>query len=350
MPLRQPCLWLIFTAALLAPMPARAADLPPSAALGGISGHPQLLSLDCEARSAADWAAFFGTAVDELTFFDALPKTDNPNTGFVGNVSDAPGNLPPRGYGVYPPPVAALLTSSGMAAAARAGMTETELQSEIAAGRPVIVWYIYGFRTAPVYTYTANDGAAYIAASFEHTGIVIGYDPASYTVVDAFTGLPHWVNRTQFLNSWAVLGNLAITAAGPIPPAPPAPAAPAATGGQTTYYTVQRGDSLSIIARTLRVAWTDLAAWNNLFPPYTIFPGQQLIVSGASSPSLAQPLTVTAAPSAPIAQTTYTVQHGDTLFRIAVRYGLDWRNLAAWNGISWPYLIYPGQVLSLAPR
>lgn len=44
---------------------------------------------------------------------------------------------------------------------------------------------------------------------------------------------------------------------------------------------------------------------------------------------------------------THVVQRGDTLYGIAWQYGLDWRNLARWNGLESPYTIYPGQRLSL---
>lgn len=43
----------------------------------------------------------------------------------------------------------------------------------------------------------------------------------------------------------------------------------------------------------------------------------------------------------------YRVQRGDTLYSIAFAYGLDYRDVAAWNGISPPYRIYPGQRLRL---
>ncbi|HSN20331.1 MAG TPA: peptidoglycan DD-metalloendopeptidase family protein [Usitatibacter sp.] len=46
---------------------------------------------------------------------------------------------------------------------------------------------------------------------------------------------------------------------------------------------------------------------------------------------------------------THTVQRGDTLVSIALQYGLDYRELAAWNGITNPAQIRVGQVLVLAP-
>jgi lipoprotein NlpD len=45
----------------------------------------------------------------------------------------------------------------------------------------------------------------------------------------------------------------------------------------------------------------------------------------------------------------YTVRPNDTLYSIAWRYGLDWQNLARWNGISAPYTIRPGQRLRMNP-
>ncbi|MGE5170420.1 MAG: peptidoglycan DD-metalloendopeptidase family protein [Rudaea sp.] len=46
---------------------------------------------------------------------------------------------------------------------------------------------------------------------------------------------------------------------------------------------------------------------------------------------------------------TYTVKRGDTLHQIALDSGLDYRDLAAWNGIENVNRIVPGQVLRLAP-
>jgi len=45
----------------------------------------------------------------------------------------------------------------------------------------------------------------------------------------------------------------------------------------------------------------------------------------------------------------YVVRSGDTLYSIATRHGLDYRDVARWNGIGRDYRIYPGQVLRLSP-
>ncbi|HKJ16769.1 MAG TPA: peptidoglycan DD-metalloendopeptidase family protein [Xanthomonadales bacterium] len=43
----------------------------------------------------------------------------------------------------------------------------------------------------------------------------------------------------------------------------------------------------------------------------------------------------------------YRVNRGETLYSIAFKYGLDWKDVAGWNGIGTPYTIYPGQELNL---
>lgn len=53
--------------------------------------------------------------------------------------------------------------------------------------------------------------------------------------------------------------------------------------------------------------------------------------------------------SGPVNGDRYTVRRGDTLYSIAFRTQLDYRELAAWNGIGSDYTIYPGQVLRLSP-
>lgn len=54
-----------------------------------------------------------------------------------------------------------------------------------------------------------------------------------------------------------------------------------------------------------------------------------------------------ATPSTPARGGVHVVGRGDTLYSIAFRYGLDWRDLAHWNGVSAPFTIYPGQSLRL---
>ncbi len=53
---------------------------------------------------------------------------------------------------------------------------------------------------------------------------------------------------------------------------------PQVAPSQTSYYTVQRGDTLYSIAWRLGVDHRELAAWNDISPPYTIYSGQRIRV------------------------------------------------------------------------
>jgi lipoprotein NlpD len=51
----------------------------------------------------------------------------------------------------------------------------------------------------------------------------------------------------------------------------------------------------------------------------------------------------------PVPGGSYVVVKSDTLYSIAFRKGVDFRDLAQWNGIAPPYTIWPGQRLTLSP-
>lgn len=46
----------------------------------------------------------------------------------------------------------------------------------------------------------------------------------------------------------------------------------------------------------------------------------------------------------------YVVKKGDSVYKIAKKYGLDWRELAGYNRLGNPDLIYPGERLFIPPR
>ncbi len=181
---------------------------PPSASLENIVGYPQTYSLSCESRSAVDWARFFGVEIDETDFLLRLPLSDDPEVGFVGYYNDFTGQVPPYSYGVHADPVAGLLRDYGLPAVGVKGLSLDDVRSEIAAGRPVIVWVIFGVSSGYGLDYTADDGQTIRVAPYEHTVIVIGYDENSIRVLDGA-----WIYQRSidsFMSSWDVLGNMAV--------------------------------------------------------------------------------------------------------------------------------------------
>lgn len=309
---------------------------PKSAYISGFVGHAQQYSLSCESRSAADWAAYWGVSINETEFLNRLPRSDNPNEGFVGNPNDPWGYIPPSSYGVHAEPVARLLRNYGLDAHAGENMSWEELQNEIAAGRPVIVWVIGSIWAGTPRDYEAEDGETVRVANNQHTMTLIGYDENSVQLADALTGYTVTHSIENFLTSWAVLGNMAVVGSGTQDQQPkPQQEAEQPAGGDA--YTVQAGDTLNKVAARLQLHWVDLAAWNHISYPYTIFPGQQLTLrpdEGSQQPPAAS-------------EETYTVQRGDHLLKIARELDLDWEELAALNELTAPYLLYPGQVLQL---
>ena len=149
-------------------------------------------------------------------------------------------------------------------------------------------------------------------------------------------------------------------------------------GGWT--YTVQGELILEDVANKLGVGTEILIKLNELVYPYAIYSGQILrvpfqppdsllapvihpLISGAGQHLTLLPILQRNAAIAPVTQPVllvaplnqpdetvtrvYTVQRGDFLIALAKRFGLDWRSLAEINDIPFPYVIYPGQVLTL---
>lgn len=179
-----------------------------SVILGNISGQPQSYPLSCESRSAVDWARYFGAQISETDFLNNLPRSDDPNRGFVGNVNDFGGQIPPNSYGVHAEPVAALLREYGVPATAMTSMSADAIRREIDSGHPVIAWVIVG--TIPGYGqyYTTQDGNEVLVARNEHTVIVFGYDPTGVTILDG--GMVYWRSWDVFMASFGALNNMAV--------------------------------------------------------------------------------------------------------------------------------------------
>lgn len=68
-----------------------------------------------------------------------------------------------------------------------------------------------------------------------------------------------------------------------------------------------------------------------------------VVVERSTEPALSR----SSRPAPSGAQREYLVVRGDTLYGIAFRHGVDFRELARWNGIASPYTIFPGQRLRL---
>jgi LysM repeat protein len=164
---------------------------------------------------------------------------------------------------------------------------------------------------------------------------------------------------------------------------------------EVNYHTVQRGETLSIIANIYGIDYKTLAALNNIYSPYTIYPDQRIEIgsSGYRSgeyDSEGIPVSIQPLPRSQVLdykrssprmkyssrrkkssfrknrnqgnyykvrknndfnnqRNYYRVKRGDNLYQIAQHYGKNYRQLAAWNFISPPYQLEVGQRLRLTP-
>ena len=143
-------------------------------------------------------------------------------------------------------------------------------------------------------------------------------------------------------------------------------------------YIVKKGDTLYSIAWRYEKDYRQVAQFNNIQPPYAIFPGQHLHLDAAdkngtttetvrpqvlTEPDTGQ--TIVIEEPVPVADvippviistniatkksSLITVQKNDTLYSIARREGYTHHQLARWNHLRSPYVLKPGQVLRLSP-
>lgn len=125
-----------------------------------------------------------------------------------------------------------------------------------------------------------------------------------------------------------------------------AEAAFAAPSQADSAYVVKPGDTLGAIAARYGVSASAIARANGISNPNRIYIGQRLVIPGASGS--------TGSPAAPKPPTTgpatgvYIVRAGDTLGKIAARYGTSVSNLMRLNGLTNPDRIWVGQRLKVS--
>lgn len=101
----------------------------------------------------------------------------------------------------------------------------------------------------------------------------------------------------------------------------------------TIYYTVEPGNTLWGIAQYFGSSVNDLARFNGITPPYTIYPGQNIRIPN----------------EALVPPRWYVIRPGDSLWNISQRYGVSYTDLINNNNFDDPNTIYPGQLIRLQP-
>ena len=141
------------------------------------------------------------------------------------------------------------------------------------------------------------------------------------------------------MRRWAKLGLVGILLAGILLAATPVHAA--ALNQSSVIHVVGWGETLFSIARHYDTSVEALCAANGITNPAHIYAGQRLVIPSATSANINAP----AVPAT--AGATHVVDPGENLYRIALRYGTTVQALAQLNGITNHHHVVAGQALRI---
>ncbi len=110
----------------------------------------------------------------------------------------------------------------------------------------------------------------------------------------------------------------------------------AGAGGTAMEVVVRSGDTLSEIAEKYGLGYSQVASWNGLARPYRLRVGQKLVLYPPRSPPSGR------------ARIIYTVKRGNTLRAIADVFSVRFRDVMAWNDLTRSTL-QVGQKLEIHP-
>ena len=116
----------------------------------------------------------------------------------------------------------------------------------------------------------------------------------------------------------------------------------------STKHKLKSGESLYLVARKYGITTKDLVAWNNIQDPKKVRAGTILKIHATNKK--------VATKSSPIKSkktnneiytTTHKLKSGESLYRIALAYGISVNDLMAWNNIDNPRIVRAGKVLKI---
>ena len=121
----------------------------------------------------------------------------------------------------------------------------------------------------------------------------------------------------------------------------------------TSAYTVRRNDSLWLIAVKHKTSIGMIQALNNMGKSTRLVPGQKLkipVVTNDPVISEPSPTRVASTPSNNNGEITYIIKQKDTLYEIAMKYNVSYRDIMRWNNIKNHRTIKPGQAIVIMTK
>jgi membrane-bound lytic murein transglycosylase D len=126
-----------------------------------------------------------------------------------------------------------------------------------------------------------------------------------------------------------------------------AEAGPARRSPAATVYRVQRGDTLSSIARRYGTTPAAIASASGISQQGTLGIGQRLTIPGSGGAAAASSRAKAGRPAADSSRVVHTVRRGETLYGIAEQYQVTVDRICALNDIKADATIYPGLRLTI---
>ena len=211
----------IFSASFTTKIPTTTINVP---------SYRQAHMYSCMATAARNALAFKGVSVTESavlsrigydttawsgTWAEGGAVWGDPEAGIVGNVDGKANNIG-WGYGSHWTPVANAINSLGRTAEIKSGWSVTGIAAEIAAGNPVIVWWVNGVWPAYEVNWKTPGGKSIRGVNSMHVQVVKGFtgtvdNPLSFTVTDSGYGYPSQTfDVGTFKAKWSWFGNVAV--------------------------------------------------------------------------------------------------------------------------------------------
>ena len=187
--------------------------LPPLALILDAPLYKQEHSLSCESSAAAMAARFYGLPIGESDVLNALPRHEDPNLGFRGNVDGSYGGV--DDYGTHAEPIRQVLYEMQLKVSHLNGGVD-EIKQHIRAGRLVIAWITYRTQVQIPRQVTLSNDTTVTMVPYEHAVLVVGYNADGLWVHDPYDGTRTWYKEGDFRRSFAYLGNMALVVGPPV--------------------------------------------------------------------------------------------------------------------------------------
>jgi uncharacterized protein YvpB len=171
----------------------------------GVVAYQQQRPLSCEYAAVAIATGALGSWVDEYAIEGVTPLSDNPHTGYRGNIWGAWGNT--TDYGIYADALVPSLAQFGFTGHSFYG-GRADLIASIDQGRPTLVWLgLWGDQSHDEYS---ADGTRYQLTAGMHVMVAYGYDNGGVYLSDPGTGSLRYYDWGTFEGMWNVMDGMAL--------------------------------------------------------------------------------------------------------------------------------------------